>query len=131
MTQLGIGSAQFGLSYGVTNSSGVVDAKVTRQILGAAKDWGIHYVDTAPAYGYSEQVLGEVLQDLRLLLDKAVWQVIGLDVGDEAQLVIGRFIIQRFTLADGALGEVQFVRSDPGLVIGADLVHELTDGISR
>lgn len=65
MTQLGIGSAQFGLSYGVTNSSGVVDAEVTRQILGAAKDWGIHYIDTAPAYGCSEQVLGKVLQDIK------------------------------------------------------------------
>ena len=65
MTQLGIGSAQFGLSYGVTNSSGVVDAEIARQILGAAKDWGIQYIDTAPAYGYSEQVLGRVLQDIK------------------------------------------------------------------
>ena len=56
-----IGSAQFGLSYGVTNSSGAVPYSEVSRILGYAIKNSISYIDTAQAYGEAETVLGECL----------------------------------------------------------------------
>lgn len=59
MSRLALGTAQFGLSYGIANQSGQVtraDAKTMLQ-LAAAK--GIDTLDTAVAYGESEACLGE------------------------------------------------------------------------
>ena len=58
MPQLCLGTAQFGLSYGVTNQEGQVNKEEVRRILETASSSGITLLDTAQAYGSSEKVLG-------------------------------------------------------------------------
>jgi aryl-alcohol dehydrogenase-like predicted oxidoreductase len=56
-----LGSAQFGFSYGITNSAGkVLDDEVISLLAKAALS-GISLLDTAQAYGDSEEVLGRSL----------------------------------------------------------------------
>lgn len=58
---LGLGTAQFGMKYGVTNSKGQVPFEEVGRILAIAAESGIQVLDTAPAYGSSEDVLGRAL----------------------------------------------------------------------
>lgn len=57
-----IGTAQFGMAYGVTNTRGQMSETETGAILDTASRAGIGLVDTAPAYGTSESVLGKALE---------------------------------------------------------------------
>lgn len=58
MSRLALGAAQFGMAYGVGNTSGQVSQEAVRDILGQAYAKSIDTLDTAIAYGNSEQVLG-------------------------------------------------------------------------
>lgn len=60
--KLGLGTVQFGTDYGISNKSGQTTPDEVGQILEFAADCGIIYIDTAPAYGNSESVLGEYLK---------------------------------------------------------------------
>lgn len=66
--RLALGTVQFGLPYGVANQSGQVSRDEAAAILDHAWAAGIDTLDTAIAYGESEQRLGEV--------GVAQWQVI-------------------------------------------------------
>lgn len=57
MGKLVLGTAQFGLQYGV-NSAGRPGEGAVREILAAAWEGGITTLDTSSAYGNAEQVLG-------------------------------------------------------------------------
>ena len=63
MPQLCLGTAQFGLPYGVTNTSGIVDEIEISTLLQEATSAGLSFVDTAQAYGESEAVLGRTKPD--------------------------------------------------------------------
>ena len=60
--KLGLGTVQFGLPYGITNSAGQVSFDEAGRILDKAREVGIRVVDTAAAYGNSEEVLGQLLR---------------------------------------------------------------------
>lgn len=57
--RLAIGTAQFGLGYGVANTSGRVPAADVAAILADARTAGCDTIDTAIGYGDAEAVLGE------------------------------------------------------------------------
>jgi aryl-alcohol dehydrogenase-like predicted oxidoreductase len=59
--RIGLGTAQFGLDYGITNSGGRVAEEEVRSILAAAAASGMDTLDTAYLYGESEAVLGRCL----------------------------------------------------------------------
>lgn len=59
--KIGLGTAQFGLTYGITNREGQTPPEEVKRILAAAAKNGICFLDTAPLYGTSEEVLGRVL----------------------------------------------------------------------
>lgn len=59
--RLGLGTVQFGLDYGISNQAGRVPAAEVTRILQVAADAGIGVLDTAAAYGTSEEVLGQAL----------------------------------------------------------------------
>jgi aryl-alcohol dehydrogenase-like predicted oxidoreductase len=59
-SKLVLGTAQFGLSYGVTNYIGKVTPLDVSRILRLARDLGIHTLDSAASYGDAEKVLGKV-----------------------------------------------------------------------
>ena len=60
LNKLALGTAQFGFNYGITNFQGQVQTSEVQSILSFAKSHGITTLDTAPGYGKSEQVLGEI-----------------------------------------------------------------------
>ena len=59
MPNIAIGTANFGMQYGVANSRGKLSKNSVAEILGLAKSLGITCLDTANAYGESQKVLGE------------------------------------------------------------------------
>ena len=56
--KLALGTVQFGLNYGVANSTGRVSAETASAVLSKARESGMDVLDTAIAYGDSELVLG-------------------------------------------------------------------------
>lgn len=58
--KLALGTAQFGLNYGIANQVGKVCHKEAKSIIDLAKSTGIDMLDTAIAYGESEVSLGAV-----------------------------------------------------------------------
>ena len=58
--KLSLGTVQFGLKYGISNQCGKVRQDEVLKILSEAKSFGVNDIDTAIAYGTSEEVLGKV-----------------------------------------------------------------------
>ena len=58
--KIALGTAQFGLDYGISNNSGKVPIGEVKDILDFAISNDINTLDTATVYGDSEKVLGEV-----------------------------------------------------------------------
>lgn len=58
--RLVLGTAQFGLNYGVANQTGQVSRGEAEMILDHAWATGLDTLDTAVGYGQSEQTLGEI-----------------------------------------------------------------------
>lgn len=56
-----LGTAQFGFTYGIANTRGCPIQEQVDVLVRTAIANGIHYIDTANAYGESEQVLGKAL----------------------------------------------------------------------
>jgi len=57
-----LGTAQFGLDYGINNPNGKPPIKKTIEMLKYAWDSGITIFDTAESYGNAEQILGEFIK---------------------------------------------------------------------
>ena len=58
MMRLALGTAQFGLDYGIANRLGRPSLHQVGRTLEVAREFGIDLLDSAVAYGASEQVLG-------------------------------------------------------------------------
>lgn len=63
MSRLILGTVQFGLDYGIANKTGKPSKEDVRKILLFALKSGINVLDTANAYGDSEKILGEILDN--------------------------------------------------------------------
>ncbi len=59
--QICLGTAQFGLDYGVTNTSGKLLQKTIAKILSEAQKENISMLDTASAYGDAEKTIGQII----------------------------------------------------------------------
>jgi len=68
--RLAIGAVQFGMSYGVANRVGQISQGQAKKIVLAAQSSGIGLYDTAPCYGNSEQVLGQILPSQSQVMTK-------------------------------------------------------------
>lgn len=53
-----LGTAQFGLNYGITNYSGKVNEQLVKNILYLAEKNNVKFLDTAQNYGNAEEVIG-------------------------------------------------------------------------
>ena len=60
MSKLALGTAQFGLTYGIANQKGQIKFSEANKILELAKNSNIDLIDTAIAYGDSEKVIGNI-----------------------------------------------------------------------
>jgi aryl-alcohol dehydrogenase-like predicted oxidoreductase len=61
--KIGLGTVQFGLDYGISNTSGKTTPDEVIRILETAERNGIRVIDTAALYGESERVLGQALPE--------------------------------------------------------------------
>lgn len=59
ISQMTLGTAQLGLTYGIANKNGKPDEETANKILKAAVDSGIQAIDTAYNYGDAEKLLGK------------------------------------------------------------------------
>jgi len=62
VSRLGVGTASFGFDYGIANKTGKVPRDEIFKILAYCKKAGINLLDTAYAYGDSENTIGEWMQ---------------------------------------------------------------------
>lgn len=62
--RLVLGTAQFGMDYGIANTTGQPVYNTARSIVQEAWKYGFREFDTAQAYGQSEKILGRVFKDL-------------------------------------------------------------------
>lgn len=60
MNRLALGTVQFGIPYGIANQTGQVTRAMAKAMLKLAAENGIDTLDTAIAYGESEDCLGEI-----------------------------------------------------------------------
>jgi len=70
VSQVGLGTVQLGMDYGVTNHAGRPSREEAAAIVGVAAEHGVRVIDTAAVYGKSERVLGQILDmshDFRLV----------------------------------------------------------------
>lgn len=79
INKLALGTAQFGLDYGISNHDGQTTISEVKSILDYTKDNGINTLDTASAYGNSEKVLGEVGVDNYQIITKTISLKNGVD----------------------------------------------------
>ncbi len=63
VSALGLGTVKIGRDKGVKypNSFTIPDDRAVTELLAQAQDLGINLIDTAPAYGHSEQRLGQLM----------------------------------------------------------------------
>jgi aryl-alcohol dehydrogenase-like predicted oxidoreductase len=59
LSKLGIGTVQFGLPYGISNTNGQTSAEEVSKILQVGAEHGVNLLDTASAYGNAETVIGK------------------------------------------------------------------------
>ncbi len=63
-----IGTAQFGMNYGVSNTTGIPNQKELKNIINYCLENNINYLDTAPTYGNSEISLGKTgVKDFKII----------------------------------------------------------------
>lgn len=74
--KLTLGTVQFGLDYGVSNTKGKTDQQEVARILHLAQKAGIDTLDTAHHYGESEAVIGnlsEISQPFKIITKTAIF----------------------------------------------------------
>jgi len=89
LSRLALGSVQFGLDYGITNAMGMVNPREARRIVEYAAELGVRVIDTAAAYGRSEEVLGtfaDTIPDLRIVTKAPPLSAASFTVDDGRQL---------------------------------------------
>jgi hypothetical protein len=65
--KLALGTVQFGTAYGINNRHGVIAPDEVYQILIAAHRSGITLLDTAPAYGNAEELIGPFADRFKII----------------------------------------------------------------
>jgi len=62
ISKMTLGTVQLGMSYGVNNASGMPTEQKSFEILDAAHEGGVTFLDTSDDYGKSEEVIGKYLK---------------------------------------------------------------------
>ena len=63
MNKITLGTAQWGMNYGITNSDGIPNNEELKKIINLAKKSQITFLDTASGYGNAEQRIGNLTND--------------------------------------------------------------------
>ena len=108
-----LGSAQWGMSYGIANRSGPPSGTDLETMLELARDAGVRGIDTARAYGDAEARIGQTLLNVRSCDG---WRVVtklapdvhedGLEIGETLERVATSLSQSRLALAQDTLPTV-------------------------
>jgi aryl-alcohol dehydrogenase-like predicted oxidoreductase len=121
--KLALGTAQFGLQYGIADPDYQVPESEARALLELASAGGIRMLDTAPAYGESEAVLG------RCLAGKPSFDIVTKTVpGTDAQAVAKAFSASLKRLRCEAVYGVLVHHAGDLLSAGGKRLYELLAG---
>ncbi|MCW8831656.1 MAG: aldo/keto reductase [Gammaproteobacteria bacterium] len=86
-SKIALGSAQFGLTYGISNATGQITHSEGKAIIALGRSAGIHTIDTAIAYGDSEVTLGDLgVSEWQVITKLPEMPVSGNSVGDWVQV---------------------------------------------
>ena len=88
MAEIGLGTVQFGMNYGISNKGGKTSTLDASKLLQIAIDNHIDVLDTASAYGTSESVLGEILPKLHRF--KVITKITPLNLAKIEKIDIGK-----------------------------------------
>ena len=72
MNRLCLGTAQFGMNYGIANNTGKVDFNSIVKIIDFSLNNKINFFDTAQSYGNSEILLGNAFEELGVKSEKKI-----------------------------------------------------------
>src|SRR3989338_4437469 len=124
-TEIALGTAQFGLNYGIAGRGEVVPQTEVCQILERAWDLGIRRIDTAPVYGTIEK-------ELKILLKKYPFKVVSkipLAPVNDGKDDIAHFILNHIRCSQNNLGDsldtLLFHRSDDLLSEHANFIWDV------
>lgn len=69
--KLALGTVQWGMNYGISNSNGVPSDEELNKIFNKMESVGIDTLDTAVSYGYAEKRLGKFISSSHKIISKA------------------------------------------------------------
>ena len=70
MVKIALGTAQFGINYGISNEKGIPNDNELKMIFTSARNHGIKYLDTHSAYGSSEERIGKLAKNFFKIVTK-------------------------------------------------------------
>ncbi len=122
MSKIALGTAQFGLDYGINSVSGQLQFTEVQDILSYAYCQDIDLLDTAPLYGNSEQVLGNAkVQDYRIVTKTRDFNCF--IVGDqEVKILVDDFKQSLINLKQNSVYGVLFHNANNLLQVGSDKI---------
>ena len=123
--KLGIGTAQFGLDYGISNRDGQTPLVEVAAILRYAREAGLTVIDTAHGYGESETMLGGVLpagHSFRIVTKTPAFPSRPVRPEDAAELERS-FLMSLEKLAQRSIAGLLAHSADDLLTPGGDLLH--------
>ena|SRR3990167_5921972 len=124
-TEIALGTAQFGLNYGIAGRGEVVPRKEVYQILERAWDLGIRRIDTAPVYGTIEKGLKTLLKKYPFkVVSKIPFVPVHLDKDDIAHFILNNIRRSQNNLED-SLDILLFHRSDDLFTEHANFIWEV------
>lgn len=79
ISAMSLGTVQLGLNYGIANTNGKPEEKQSFEMLQTALDNGITSIDTARAYGTSEEVLGKFFKQYKGAMPFITTKILGIE----------------------------------------------------
>jgi len=124
-TEIALGTAQFGLNYGIAGRGEVVPKTEMYQILERAWDLGIRRIDTAPVYGSIEKELKTLLKKYPFkVVSKIPFVPVHLGKEDIAHFILTHIRSSQNNLED-SLDTLLFHRADDLLSEQANFIWEV------
>lgn len=128
--RIGIGTAQFGFDYGISNNQGQTSKAEVFDILDAANKLGVTTIDTSPVYGNAEHVLGTFPKLKRFKCITKATPVQSIDINHEDASEIKKNFFQslkhlKLSKADGLIIHNSKDIHKNGFEYVVDTLHEL------
>jgi len=124
MSKIALGSAQFGMDYGVNSADGQVRPEEVKKILSYAHSRNIDLLDTAPAYGNSEKTLGKInISNFKVITKTRHFNSLEINSND-VKLLINDFHHSLNDLKQDSIYGVLMHNADDLLKLGAEKLFD-------